>query len=427
MRRLLPLAGILLALPALILGAENFPPPEFTTHYQHPVTSTPLPRADLFGYIDIGVLALALALSAWFVHTRRSRRDLLIVTVFSLAYFGFYRNGCVCAVGAVQNVVLAAWQHGYALPVAVGAFFLLPLLLTLFVGRVFCAAVCPLGAAQEIVLHRPVKVPAWLEHPLSVIPYLYLGIAVLYAATASNFFICKYDPFVGFFRFGGSVSLLVAGAVLLLIGTRVGRPYCRYLCPYGVLLRWLAPLTRWRVAITPRECVNCHLCADACPYGAIRPPTPPEPARSRFEGRGRLALTLALLPVFVVTGGWLGSRTSGACARLNPVVTRADAAWQVERNQPRAQGQSSATLDPASPNIVLYRQALAVQREFDRGTLLLGAWIGLVLGIKLVLLSIRRRVREYEIDQAACYACGRCYAACPVDRQAETPSSALTG
>ena len=47
-----------------------------------------------------------------------------------------------------------------------GAFFLLPLIFALFAGRVFCAAVCPLGAAQDIVLLRPIKVPNWLAHCL---------------------------------------------------------------------------------------------------------------------------------------------------------------------------------------------------------------------------------------------------------------------
>ena len=38
-----------------------------------------------------------------------------------------------------------------AVPLAVVAFFALPLVFALFFGRTFCAAVCPLGAVQELV------------------------------------------------------------------------------------------------------------------------------------------------------------------------------------------------------------------------------------------------------------------------------------
>ena len=42
-----------------------------------------------------------------------------------------------------------------------------------------------------------------------------------------------------------------------------------------------------------------------------------------------------------------------------------------------------------------------------------GAWIGLVIGVKLIHLSIRRRRTEYEPDRANCVSCGRCFWYCP--------------
>ena len=41
------------------------------------------------------------------------------------------------------------------------------------------------------------------------------------------------------------------------------------------------------------------------------------------------------------------------------------------------------------------------------------AWVGLVIGVKLVHLSIRRRREEYVPDRAGCVSCGRCFWYCP--------------
>ena len=37
---------------------------------------------------------------------------LLALTVACVAYFGFYREGCVCPIGATQNVTLALFDTG---------------------------------------------------------------------------------------------------------------------------------------------------------------------------------------------------------------------------------------------------------------------------------------------------------------------------
>ena len=131
---------------------------------------------------------------------RRSRRGLFLLGIVSLAWLGFWRKGCICPIGAIQNVTLALFDPTTPCPGRRPALFALPLLFTLFFGRTFCAAVCPLGAVQELVAVRPVNVPAWLDQALGLLAYVYLGAGVTFAATGTAFVICRYDPFVGFFR-----------------------------------------------------------------------------------------------------------------------------------------------------------------------------------------------------------------------------------
>ena len=161
----------------------RFPPPEFASPYRLGEVQTPAPRADWQEAVDVVMLAAALGLGVWLIFGRRSRRWIAVLSVGSLLYFGFYRRGCICPIGAIENVTLAVSGFGYVIPIAAVFFFSLPLITALFFGRVFCSGVCPLGAIQDVVLLKPVRVPTWLARALGIIPFLYLGAAVMLAAT----------------------------------------------------------------------------------------------------------------------------------------------------------------------------------------------------------------------------------------------------
>ncbi len=397
---------------------ERFPKPDFQTDYTRPDLLTPTPRAQALEYLDLIVLLAALTLATYFAHRLRSRRKLFVLMVLSLAYFGFFRKGCVCPIGAIQNVSLAFFDAAYAIPLTVILFFLLPLAFALFFGRTFCAAVCPLGAVQDVMVLKPVRVPAWLADVLGVVPYLYLGLAVLFAATGAGFIICRYDPFIGFFRFGASFNMVLFGACMLLLGTVVARPYCRFLCPYGVLLGWMSRISRWHVKITPSECINCRLCEESCPFGAIKKANDTAPQESRHQQVRRLAVLILLLPLLVAGGGWVVSRVHVPLSRAHFTVSLAE---DIMAGKP---GHPSDLTDPITafrasgePIAELYAEAGQIQRKFKTGGWLLGGFIGLFLGLKMISLSTRRRQLEYDVDSGSCLSCARCFAYCPYEQE----------
>lgn len=240
--------------------------------YKTPGVQKPLPRDYWLQVLDVVALAAAMGVSVWLVLSRRSRKWLVALTIGCLAYFGFYREGCVCPIGSIQNVAVALTDPKYSIPMVVTATFFLPLVMAVFFGRVFCGGVCALGAIQELVLLKPVQVPRRLDRALGQLKYVYLGLAILFAlkpGVARDFLICRFDPFVGFFRRAGAPHMLMIGGGFLLAGMFVGRPYCRYLCPYGGLLAWCTRLARRGVTITPDKELDCGLCTEGCPYGAI--------------------------------------------------------------------------------------------------------------------------------------------------------------
>jgi NosR/NirI family transcriptional regulator, nitrous oxide reductase regulator len=283
-RQIASLLFVVAVLATSVLVAQyQKAPPDFGGVYSFPTPTHPEPRHTLVRWLDVAMLAAGLGVSAWLVLKRRSRNGVLLLSVATVAYFGFYRKGCTCPIGAIQNVTASLVDPTYMISFGVIAFFFLPLAATLLFGRVFCGGVCPLGAVQDLVLIKPVTVPEKLDRVLRWLPYVYLGLAILFAGwglhvtiggteinIGRRFLICEWDPFVALFRVSGAFHMLVIGGAFIVGGMFVGRPYCRWLCPYGGILAILSRVAWKNVQITPNKEVDCGLCAGACPFGAIK-------------------------------------------------------------------------------------------------------------------------------------------------------------
>ena len=236
-RRLWALAVLVVVVGSTALVAQyQRQPPDFGGTYSFPSPTHPEPRADWLRGLDVALLAAGLGAAAWLVLKRRSRNGVLLLSIGAVGYFGFFRKG----------------------------------------------GVCPLGAIQDLVLLRPQPISPRLDRVLGWLKYVYLGVAVYFAGwglhvafggfvfeSGRRFLICEWDPFIGLFRLTGSFHMLAIGGGFLLAGLLVGRPYCRWFCPYGGIMAILSRVAWKNVSITPDKELDCGLCAGACPFGAI--------------------------------------------------------------------------------------------------------------------------------------------------------------
>ena len=413
---------LLAASCAVKAGAQDrFPRPEFQTDYEVPTAQNPRPRSVFMEYLDVGILLIFLALATFLALKVRSRTLIFWLMTASLLYFGFYRKGCICPVGSVQNLVLGLFDPAYTIPVTAFLLFLLPLVFSLLFGRTFCAAVCPLGAMQDLFLLRPIKMPGWLSRGLGVLPVLYLGLTVLFAATGAEFLTCRFDPFVTFFRFDGNFGVIVYSLIFLLTATVIPRSYCRFLCPYGLLLRLVSRFSRWHVKITPDECIQCRLCVKSCPFDAIRRPNAGtwegEPKKRKKQAVRRTAVLLLLVPFIAFSGGWVFSRSAVFLSRIHETVRLAERINLEDAGEIDGSVLESETFRASGESTFeLYRTAGVLRDRYRRGGWVLGGFLGLAMGLKLIDLSIRRRQTGYEPDRSGCFSCGRCFSVCPRER-----------
>jgi NosR/NirI family transcriptional regulator, nitrous oxide reductase regulator len=399
---------------ALSTQAESrFPKPQFDTGHVVPEAYHPPVHAIVSEVMDVALLAAALGVAVWLVHRVRSRRWILVLSLFSLAWFGFARQGCFCPIGAIQNVAVGAWQGG-GLAWGIAAFFALPLLFALLFGRVFCAAVCPLGALQDLFIIRPLRVPRTVNAVLRLIPLIVLLFGVVYALNGAGYMICRTDPFVGLFRRSAPLPLLLTGMAVLLLGMVIARPYCRYFCPYAVLLEACARLAWKPIKITKETCINCRLCVGVCPVEAVEIPheVPSESIRAtRFRLFVRLLLLAPILVLALSVGGWLAGGT--LLAPAHPVVKTYEA---MVRYTPETESLYPAV--EAAKKQKLTRETLEVQAQeitqrIRIGSAVAGGILGLIIALRILGLSQLRRRAEHEADRTNCIACGRCYPACP--------------
>lgn len=409
------LVFLTLVLSQLQAWAEaRFPKPDFTSGYQYPDIQHPVPYEQFWNGLDVVLLVAMMSVVAWATHKKQSRKAIFGVSVFSVLYFGFYRNGCVCSLGSVQNVVLALTDPTYHLPLYVLLIFLLPVIFTFLFGRVFCAGVCPLGALQELVNVKNFRINKAVTSALSIIPWIYLAFAMLYAATRSQFIICRLDPFIGIFRLGGDIGLITFGVILLLISVFVGRPFCQFLCPYGALLSVFGSVSVKKMEVTHKGCIDCKLCHHCCPVDALRPPYANQVKEDRLKGVKRLLMYFIMLPLLTLAGALFVGSNSQALSRAHKDVHLYDLIQLQEANPDMDPILEVTAFNEMGRSMEeLEAQVQEVQQKFRIYGYLAGALIGFVLGFKLIRLSVKRTRKTYEINHAACVACGKCFDYCP--------------
>ena len=221
------------------------------------------------------------------------------------------------------------------------------------------------------------------------------------------------------FRLTGSLTMILTGVIFLLMSTFIGRPYCRFLCPYGVLLGLAGSVSRWRARITPDKCTQCRRCQDACPFNAINKVTPralqidPTP-----EDKRRLAIRCALLPLVVVAGLWLGGLSGDSLAKAHYTVALAERVHLEDAGAVAGTTEASVAFRAeGTPPEKLFAEAHALVTRYVLAGRLCGVWVGLVVGLKLIGLAWRPRRQEYETDAVRCVACARCFDYCPQEHK----------
>ncbi|NOX20251.1 MAG: 4Fe-4S binding protein [Nitrospirae bacterium] len=153
---------------------------------------------------------------------------------------------------------------------------LIPLLITLVLGRVFCSWLCPVG----FILELNQKIHRFLGRFNNVVKFRDLRLTLFLLLLGVGFFfavpvLSVFDPphilgreFMYYFTHKQLSITGVAFIVTLIIFEMlfVRRAWCNYLCPSGGGLSLLSWKRLLNIRMNKELCIKCGKCDDACPY-----------------------------------------------------------------------------------------------------------------------------------------------------------------
>lgn len=169
------------------------------------------------------------------------------------------------------------------------------LCLTFLFGRIYCAAICPVGTLSDIFLRLRRVVPK-LNKPfryrhrprVSVhILWIYL-VCVIIGVMAVPYVIEPWNiarnmtaavnpqtvsgTWLTIGRsaaFGAAVGI-VSGIIIAMLALWRGREFCSRYCPIGTALGYVQGIALYHIEINPDKCTSCGKCEDICRTQCIK-------------------------------------------------------------------------------------------------------------------------------------------------------------
>ncbi len=250
---------------------EEFSKTEDSVQYQNHAEST-------FGgikihsgqYFIIATLFFTI-IAGIFVRFKYTRKLRYIFLLTSLLILGFYRGGCPCMISGFHDFWF--WIFGQDVKFHKVLWFLGLIPITYLFGRVWCGWICHLGAFQEFI-YKQNKIKFLktdkFQKGLKTSQYIFFIILLSQIfITKTNIFV-HYDPFkVAFNLFSANITGYILLFFLLLSSLFINRPFCRAICPIGLVLGWISKIPGALKIQKNINCTSCHLCEKDCPVQAI--------------------------------------------------------------------------------------------------------------------------------------------------------------
>jgi len=146
-------------------------------------------------------------------------------------------------------------------------------------NKLICGWACPFGALQELIYHVPIlkrlkkrRIPFVVTNSIRAVLFV-VALLLLFGVIGGKQGFVVYHYLNPFNLFNFDIESWTVGLVIgLSLVTSLGfyRPFCQFICPFG-LLSWLFErVSLFRVRIDHNRCIQCGACDEACPLDAAK-------------------------------------------------------------------------------------------------------------------------------------------------------------
>jgi len=184
-------------------------------------------------------------------------------------------------------------------------------------NKLICGWACPFGALQELIYHVPIlrklkkrRIPFVISNTVRGTLFIVM-LLLLFGIVGGRKGLVIYHFLNPFNLFNLDIETVTVGAtilVALVVSFGFYRPFCQFVCPFGLLSWFLERLSIFRVKIDHDCCTNCGACVSACPIDA---------AKDRVAGKAfpadcfSCARCLNVCPVDAIRYGLVGKKPPG--------------------------------------------------------------------------------------------------------------------
>jgi len=225
------------------------------------------------------VWALLISAVVLFVLTRKKIRTVRsVIMLFSVGVFGVLLGA---SPNPMESVVksLKMLNNMEAEPKVVVLSLIIFTIMSLAGSKLICSWGCQLGALQECLFNIPLfkrkssfQVPFTISLVVRVVFFVvFLLMLFGIALGISNFVIYHHVNYFKVYRFHDMAKFaLYTLPVLLVASLLIFRPFCQFICPFGLYAWLLENFAANRIRIDREECIECLECVKACPTEAMK-------------------------------------------------------------------------------------------------------------------------------------------------------------
>jgi len=208
---------------------------------------------------------------AWYPKT-----PYIIVLLFSVIVAGFILGKSPNPMEGTVKVfksMVGLYPDPMVKVVAFGFF----IMLAIIGNKIICGWACPFGALQELIYSIPIlrkikkrKLPFVFTNTIRACLFIAMLLFLFGIIGGRRGFVIYHyvNPFNLFNLDFETFSILLTVIIALLVSFTIYRPFCQFICPFG-LISWIAErFSIFRVRIDKEKCTQCGACIKACPLEA---------------------------------------------------------------------------------------------------------------------------------------------------------------